>query len=167
MTSSCRHVVVCSRYLAATMANRIYGCMRKTWGVLLLVKIISCMYPLSLFVLKYYTVLLRYITDSKFRFEICIEQSQQSCIQACIIFEGGREFGRQTVSFFVVVGLIFSWPWWRHQMEIFSALLALCAGNSPATGEFPSQRPVTRSSDVFFDLRPNKRLSKQWWGWWF
>ena len=34
---------------------------------------------------------------------------------------------------------------WRHQMETFSALLAFCAGNSPATGEFPSQRPVTRS----------------------
>ena len=50
--------------------------------------------------------------------------------------------------------------WWRHQMEIFSALLALCAGNSPVTGEFPSQRPVTRSFDVFFDLRLNKR-SKQ------
>ena len=40
-------------------------------------------------------------------------------------------------------------PWWRHQMETFSALLALCAGNSPVTGEFPSQRPVTRSFDVF------------------
>ena len=34
-----------------------------------------------------------------------------------------------------------------------SALLALCAGNSPVTGEFPSQRPVTRNFDVFFDLR--------------
>ena len=42
--------------------------------------------------------------------------------------------------------------WWRHQMETFSALLALCAGNPPVTGEFPSQRPVTRSFDVFFDL---------------
>ena len=51
--------------------------------------------------------------------------------------------------------------WWRHQMEPFSVLLALCAGNSPVTGEVPSQRPVTRSFDVFFDLRLNKRLSKQ------
>ena len=42
-----------------------------------------------------------------------------------------------------------------------------CAGNSSVTGEFPSQRPVTRSFDVFFDLRLNKRLSKQSWGWWF
>ena len=37
-------------------------------------------------------------------------------------------------------------------MEAFSALLALCAGNSPVTGEFPSQMPVTRSFDVYFDL---------------
>ena len=57
--------------------------------------------------------------------------------------------------------------WWRHQMETFSALLAVCAGNSPVPGEFPAQRPVTRNFDVFFDLRLNKWLSKQSWGWWF
>ena len=57
--------------------------------------------------------------------------------------------------------------WWRHQMETFSAQLAFCAGNSPVTGESTAQRPVTRSSDVFFDLPLNKWLSKQWWGWWF
>ena len=51
--------------------------------------------------------------------------------------------------------------WWRHQMETFSALLAICAGNSPVTGEFPAQRPVKRSFDIFFDLRLNSRLSKQ------
>ena len=57
--------------------------------------------------------------------------------------------------------------WWRHQMETFSALLALCAGNSPVTGESASQRPVTQSFDIFFDLCLNKRRSKQSWGWWF
>ena len=57
--------------------------------------------------------------------------------------------------------------WWRHQMETFSALLALCAGNSPVPGEFPAQRPVTRSFDVFFDLLLYTRLSKQPWVWWF
>ena len=36
-----------------------------------------------------------------------------------------------------------------YQMETFSALSAICAGNSPATGEFPTQRPVTRSFGVF------------------
>ena len=40
------------------------------------------------------------------------------------------------------------------------ALLVLCAGNSSVTGQFPSQRPVTRSFDVFFDLRLKKRLSE-------
>ena len=43
---------------------------------------------------------------------------------------------------------------------IFSALLAFCAGNSPVTGEFPTQRPVTRSFDICLDLHLNKRLSK-------
>ena len=52
-------------------------------------------------------------------------------------------------------------------METFSALLAFCAGNSPVIGEFPAHRPVTRNFDVFSDLRPNKRLRKQWWCWWF
>ena len=52
-------------------------------------------------------------------------------------------------------------------METFSALLAICAGNSPVPGEFPTQRPVTGSFDIYFDLRLNKRLSKQSWGWWY
>ena len=58
-------------------------------------------------------------------------------------------------------------PWWRHQMEIFSALLAFCVGNSPVTGEFPAQRPVTRSLDVFFDLGLYQQLSKRWRRRWF
>ena len=58
-------------------------------------------------------------------------------------------------------------PWRRHQMETFSALLALCAGNSPVTGEYPTQRPVTRCFDVFFDLRLNQQLSKHRRRWWF
>ena len=57
--------------------------------------------------------------------------------------------------------LYFLFSRWRHEMEMCSALLALCAGNSPVTGEFPSQGPVMRSLDVFFDLRLTKRLSKQ------
>ena len=46
-------------------------------------------------------------------------------------------------------------------MEAFSALLALCEGNPPLVGEFPSQRPVTQSFDVLFYLRLKKRSSKQ------
>ena len=58
-------------------------------------------------------------------------------------------------------------PCWRHQMEKLSVLLTLCEGNSPVIGEFPSQRQVTQSFDVFFDLLLNKRMRKQSWGWWF
>ena len=57
--------------------------------------------------------------------------------------------------------------WWRHRIETFSALLSICAGNSPVIGEFPTQRPVRQSFDCFFDLRLHKRLSKWRWGWWF
>ena len=49
-------------------------------------------------------------------------------------------------------------PWWPHQMETFSALLAICARNSPVPVEFPTQRPVRRIFDVYFNLSPN---------WWF
>ena len=51
--------------------------------------------------------------------------------------------------------------WWRHQMETFSVLLATCAGNFPHKGQWRG------ALMGFFVLRPNKRLSKQWWGWWF
>ena len=57
--------------------------------------------------------------------------------------------------------------WWRHQMETISALLALCEGNSPATGEFPSQSQRRGVLMFFFYLRLNKRLSKQSRRWWF
>ena len=45
-------------------------------------------------------------------------------------------------------------------MEIFYALLAVCAGNSPVSGEISSHMPVTRSFGSFFDLRLHKQLSK-------
>ena len=54
-----------------------------------------------------------------------------------------------------------SLPSWRYQMETFSVSLAICAGNSPASGEFPAQRPVTQGFDVFLDLCLNKQLRKQ------
>ena len=76
-------------------------------------------------------------------------------------------FKQQQIWFSAMLCIRFVITWWRHQMETFSALLAICAGNSPVPGEFPAQRPVTRSFHVFFDLRLNKPLSKQSWGWWF
>ena len=63
------------------------------------------------------------------------------------------------------------WPWLDIMMtssngNIFRATGHLC-GEFTVPGEFPAQRPVTRSFDVLFDLRLNTRLSKQSWGWWF
>ena len=69
--------------------------------------------------------------------------------------------------FLCVIVMENAFRWWRHQMETFTALLAICAGNSPATGEFPIQKPVTRILYIIFDVSLNKRLSKQSWGWWF
>ena len=57
--------------------------------------------------------------------------------------------------------------WWCHQVEAFSTFLALCEGNPPVIGGFPSQRPVAWSFDVFFDVPLNKRLKIQSRCWWF
>ena len=43
--------------------------------------------------------------------------------------------------------------------NIFRVTGPLC-GNSPVTGEFPSQRQAMRSFDVVFDLRLNKQLRR-------
>ena len=86
-----------------------------------------------------------------------ITAEMRRCRDACQIPERYDHYSIKSHSF----------AWWRHQMEAFSALLAICAGNSPVPGDFPTQRPVTRSFDVFFDLCLNKRLSEQSWGWWF
>ena len=72
-----------------------------------------------------------------------------------------RDVDWMLVSFTMQTIVTLLYSWWRRKMEPFSALLAICARNSPVTGAFPVQRPVTRSFDVFFDLRLNKRLSKQ------
>ena len=85
--------------------------------------------------------------------------------QSLYLFRRWKIFERCDTSL-VKNSLVQLCSWWRHQMGTFSALLALGAGNSPVTGEFPWQRTVTRSFDIFFDLRLSKRLTKQSWGWW-
>ena len=50
--------------------------------------------------------------------------------------------------------------------DIFRVTGPLC-GEFTGHGEVPAQRPVRRSFDIFFDLRPNLRLSKKLGGWWF
>ena len=57
--------------------------------------------------------------------------------------------------------------WWRHQMETFSALLALCAGNSLVTGEFPHKGQWRGAFMLPLICTWNKRSSKHSWGWWF
>ena len=52
--------------------------------------------------------------------------------------------------------------WWRHQIETISALLAICAGNSPVTVEFPSQKSMTRTFDIFVDLHLNNGWVNTW-----
>ena len=88
------------------------------------------------------------------------------------------------VCMYEIHDMIYSWSqvslkyprmnWWTPGKELFVTssngnifrLTGHLCGNSPVPGEFPAQRPVTRSFDVFFDLRLNKWLSKQSWGWW-
>ena len=106
-------------------------------------------------------------TDRDVLFEVSLTKQR-----FCRWFEMGWGSCDVTITISVLWNVLFDQlkgkhAWWRHQMETFSALLALCAGNSPVPGEFPTQRPVTRSFDIFFDLRLNEQLSKQSCGWWF
>ena len=95
-----------------------------------------------------------------------LRRTNNSCYT--VTLEGGilHDFHSQKACYILLL-IVADYTWWRHQMETFSALLAICAGNSPVPGEFPAQRPVTQSFDVYFDMCPNKRLSKQSLGWWF
>ena len=88
-----------------------------------------------------------------------------SCWTACYETDSSIETVPVTGIVWIIVSGSFAW--WRHRIETFSALLAIWAENSSVTGEFPTQRLVTRSIDVFFDLRLNEGLSKQSCGWWF
>ena len=70
------------------------------------------------------------------------------------IFTGPSMVGAEETCDYHIYGITQNWPdpWWRHQMETFSALLALCMGNSPVTGEFPSQWLVARNFQIFFNF---------------
>ena len=57
----------------------------------------------------------------------------------------------------------FRCSWWRHQMETFSALLALCEGKPPVTAGFPSQRHVTR---IFDEQTDDETIETPWRSWW-
>ena len=104
-----------------------------------------------------------------FRTPICLTTDEKAATLffLMVYWEGYNCIIYQSMMVHTLFIHFIDWQARRHQMETFSALLALCERNSPVTGEFPAQRPVTRSLDIFFDLRLNKRLSKQSWGWWF
>ena len=67
---------------------------------------------------------------------------------------------------FCVIDMI-QWSMMTSSNENIFRVTGLLCGDSPTTGEFRAQRPVTRSYDVFFDLRLNQQLSKQWSRRWF
>ena len=79
-------------------------------------------------------------------------------------------WNRQAALWRIVTFRLFVIPWYimmtSSNGNIFRVTGHLC-GEFTGPGEFPTQRPVTRSFDAFFDLRLNKRLSKLPWGWWF
>ena len=47
--------------------------------------------------------------------------------------------------------IIINVSWWRHQMEKFSALMAICVGNTPGTVKFPAQMASNAASDASED----------------
>ena len=59
------------------------------------------------------------------------------------------------------MGKCTNYTWWRHEMEFFPRSWLFGGGNPPVIGGFSSQWPVTRSFDVFFELRLYERLRKQ------
>ena len=99
--------------------------------------------------------------------DICVElvDDEGQVISSIIL---NRSSPHACISWPPYQGNIPAGEWLRHPMTaFFFAKLALCEGNPPVTAEFPPQKPVTRSSAVFFDLRRNKRLGKQSRRWWF
>ena len=94
--------------------------------------------------------------------------NRSNCLRFAIRIKSSVYMGGSLCEiYWVTHGCNINVTWLRHQMEAFSAFLAICAANSPVPGEFPAQRPVTRSFNVFFDQYLYKWLSKQSWGWWF
>ena len=97
--------------------------------------------------------------ERKFRSDLVLIAKQSASVMPVLYFANSESTWDST-------SLLTFNSLWRHQMETFSALLAICLGYSPVTSEFPAPRPATRSFGVFFDLWLNKPLSKQSGGWW-
>ena len=117
-------------------------------------------FTFNIYALLFKTSFVWYITNVVTRLPNTAKQDKYMNNLAILI-----QYSKCVMSYLVTTVCIVAWR--CHKMETFSALLAICAGKSPVTGDFPAQRPVTPRFDVFFDLRLNKRLSKQSWDWSF
>ena len=51
-------------------------------------------------------------------------------------------------------------PWWRHDKETLSALLALCEGNPMSPIDSPRKGPIKLGFGISFAVRLNKLLKK-------
>ena len=104
------------------------------------------------------------LNDLVCQFDIVVNSFTRLCI--CTSHRHG-------VSSLVLYGdkvseLKFKWrPAFDKVLRVYRMMTSSNGNIFRVPGEFPAQRPVTRSFDVFFDLRLNKRLSKQSWSWWF
>ena len=92
---------------------------------------------------------------------VWIRRSYESTKRDYVIVTKRQNHNKTFRIFYGTWCIVLGYTWWRLQMETFSVLLALCEGNLPVTAWFPSQRPETRSFDVFFDVRLNRLLYKQ------
>ena len=78
--------------------------------------------------------------------EVALFLKSYHFVNRCIDVQRGCLFFNLAIFTFDIVTVTWSGRliWWRHQMETFSALLAICEGNLPVTGRFP----LTKASDV-------------------
>ena len=92
--------------------------------------------------------------------KLCLKQRKHQGSLVLTLYDWNPSHKRLVMVkyFHVLTSSYLLWLWWRHQMETFSALLALCEGNHRSLADSPyKKKPVMRSFDVFFDLRLNKR----------
>ena len=82
-----------------------------------------------------------------------------------IVCSGSQQRKHESLAFLVLCGKSTNDWWFPPMMKSSNGNIFRVTGH--LGGEFTGPRPVTQSFDVFFDLSPNKRLSKHWWGWWF
>ena len=149
IVSKCRHPVL------KGIGNRIFT-IKEITKVYIFIQILPHKVNVSVALANIFKSIFMYETAASFRFHrdesLTIWTTLIQIMVSC--WTGGRPLFEWMLAYFNDAHKphLASMSWWRHQMEAFSALLAL-AGDSPVTGEFPSQRPKTQSFDIFFDLR--------------